>query len=231
MQRGKQKPCHAYFDPPNTPVLHDKTRPESFLAKDAMVTKTQKIQLMVEFPTQPQASKPNNVTMYFKQLMTLLFAVDQTMVLLNWDDPSQNPVTKIIDIKGNKEELSHYFLGMRVLSNSKKITGFIKISTEQPFWKTKQDDRVFTWLQRNRVFIRQTILSQNRHANIGWLLYLHPEYTHQRLAISDLRLRMKTRTLEFELVPHTISHHTKDNVQIKTRALKVRSNYDNREKC
>ena len=124
----------------------------------------------------------------------------------------QNPITKAMDIKQSKEEILDYFSGVRVLANSKKISGFIKITTENPFWKTKQDNQVFNWLQKNRVFIRTTILSQNCHANIGWLLHSHPEYTNIRLAVSDLRARMKTRKLEFELVPHTIVHHTRDNI-------------------
>ena len=85
--------------------------------------------------------------------MTLLFAVDKKMVLMNWDDPTQNPIMKAMDIQLSREEISHYFLGMRVLANSKKIAGFVKIESEQPFWITKQSNRVFLWLQKNKVFI------------------------------------------------------------------------------
>ena len=88
--------------------------------------------------------------MYFKKLMTLLFAVDKKMVLLNWDYPTQNPITKAVDIQPSREEISHYFSGMRVLANSKKISGFVKIESEQSFWITKQDDRVFSWLQKKQ---------------------------------------------------------------------------------
>ena len=217
-------------EPPSASVLVPKHHQSEFSVLEHNVSKTQKNRLSVEFPTQPKDSNPNDISMYFKKLMTILFAVDKKMVLLNWDNPSQNPITKAIDIQPSKEEISHYFSGMRVLSNSKKISWFVKIESEQPFWITKQDDRLFSWLQKNRVFIRQTTLSQNRHANIGWLLYSHPEYTSQTLAASDLRSRMSTRKLEFELVPHNIVHITSSDKKIRTRALKVRSNFNDKDK-
>ena len=40
---------------------------------------------------------------------------------------------------------------------------------------------------------------------------------------------MKSRKLEFEVVPHNIVHTTNDNVKISTRALKVRCNFDDKD--
>ena len=152
------------------------------------------------------------------------------MKLKQWEESDrQNPITKALDIQATKEEVTKYFSGMRVLTNSKKIIGYIKVETKIPFYCTKSDNRVFNWLSKNKVFLRQTTLSQNRHANVGWLLYLHPEYTNQRLAVHDLRSRMTTRKLEFEVVPHNIVHTTRDNVKISTRALKVRTNFNDKD--
>ena len=219
-----------YYAPPSEPVLLSKNK-KPFSVPDNDVTVTKKIKLQVEFPTQPQASKPNDISMYFKQLMTVLFAVDKSLKLLKWDEyDDQNPIGKAIDISPTKEVISQYFSGMRVLANSKKIIGYVKLESEKPFWRTKSEPRVFDWLTKNKVYVRTTTLSQNRHSNIGWLLYSHPEYTNQRLATNDLRARMSTRKLEFEVVPHNITHITKDGVRIATRALKVRSNFDDKDR-
>ena len=213
---------NAMSTPPLKPVLHqEKPRNQSFFVLASNVDITKKIRLSVEFPTQPNLSQPNDVSTNFKKLMTLLFAVDKDMSLLNWNNPMQNPITDAHDIQLDKKYVEQYFSGMRVLTYSKRITGFVLIQSPHPFWKTKQDGRLFGWLQKNKVDICTTTLSQSRHCNIGWLLYSHPEYTNQRMAIDDLQYQMKTRQLEFELVPHTIVHYTKDKVKMMTRALKV----------
>ena len=111
----------------------------------------------------------------------------------------------------------------------KRVQGFVKVQASVVFGKIKQNDRFWTWLRKNQVFVRTTTLSQSRHANLGWLLGSHPEYTCQTLAVSDLRKRMTNKEVEFELIPHQISHTTQGGSIIKTKALKLRSNYDDRE--
>ena len=71
----------------------------------------------------------------------------------------QNPITDAHDIQLDKKYVEQYFSGMRVLTYSKRITGFVLILSPNPFWKTKQDGRLFGWLQKNKVYIRTTTLS------------------------------------------------------------------------
>ena len=66
--------------PLSEPVLLCRNR-QPFSVSEGDVTVTKKVKLQVEFPTQPKASKPNNISMYLKQLMTVLFAVDKSMKL------------------------------------------------------------------------------------------------------------------------------------------------------
>ena len=61
-------------------------------------------------------------------------------------------------------------------------------------------------------------------------MYSHPEYTNQALASSDIKNRLQDTNLEIELVPHQLSHTEPGGMKIMTKALKVRCNFDDREK-
>ena len=97
---------NSLFDPPTAPSLAPKQTLAEFSKPELNVSRSQKIRLLVEFPIQQNETNTNDISMYFKKLMTLLFAVDKKMVLLNWDDSTQNPITKAVDIKPSKEEIS-----------------------------------------------------------------------------------------------------------------------------
>ena len=118
---GNQRNQDNLNAPPMAPTLAPRQYLQDFLVSEHDISRTQKIWLLVESPTQPQDTNPNDISMYFKKLMTLLCAVDKKMVLMNWDDPTQNSIMKAMDIQLSREEISHYFLGMRVLANSKKL--------------------------------------------------------------------------------------------------------------
>ena len=65
--------------------------------------------------------------------------------------------------------------------------------------------------------------------NIGWLLISHVKYSNQVMARSDLQRRMVRDTIDFELVPHTLSHITSKGTEIAIKLLKVRADYDSRQ--
>lgn len=180
--------------------------------------------LTVEFPTQEQG-KATNIGLCFKRFMTILFATDKSIELLNWSNPDENPISDINNLQGTEEITSQYFSGMQVLTKKRKITGFIKIKNKTPLWKTKRNKRFFQYVDENKVYVRQTTLSENHHANIGWFLFSHPDFTNQANAVKELKQKIQSSDLEFELVPHRISHIDKDNQKISTRALKVRCNF------
>ena len=188
--------------PPTDPILQGKPTKDPFYVRASDVENTSEINLNVEFPMHQADNKAHNIGIIFKRFITILFAAAPEVTLLNWDHPNLNPITKSMDLQGTKEAVSQYFVGMQIHSNQKKILGLIKIKSPIPFWKIKQSDQFWSWITKNKIFVRPTTLSTKHHANIGWLLYSHPDYTNQRNAINDLRNRMTTRTLEFELTPH-----------------------------
>ena len=70
---GKQK---AFNQPPSEAVLAPKPNYDPLYVPASALSRTQTVRLTVDFPTNPKASKPNDVLAYFKKLMTILIAVD-----------------------------------------------------------------------------------------------------------------------------------------------------------
>jgi len=211
--------------PPLAPVLQGRSGNSDFAVQPSDSGTTRQVKLTVEFPTQSQANKPNNVSVYFKRFATVLLATHPSVSILNWENPLQNPITKAIDISPHESTVKQYFSGMHVQANRRRIKGFVKLQCDVPFCELKKEGRFWAWMTQNKVFVRTTTLSQSRHVNLGWLLYSHPEYSNQDSARADLIHRMGNANGDFELVPHSISHTTSSGIKISTKALKLRANY------
>ena len=117
------------------------------------------IKLTVEFPLRAEEDHPNDLALYFKRFATILFASDPTMAILNWDHPEQNPIRRSKDIDCNEKAIQQYYSGIVIRPSQKQITGFVKVSTSIPFRTAKGNQRLWTWLLTNKVFIRQTQLT------------------------------------------------------------------------
>ena len=193
------------------------------------MTASREPRLMVELPTHLQQEPPNNVAMYFKRFATVLLFAHPSISILTWNNPAQNMVTKAIDIAPHEESISWYFSGMVVQANRKKIKVLVKIRSDITFGMIKRNNRVWWWLTKNKVYVRTTNLTQSRHVNIGWMLYSHPDYINQATATKYLQIRIGMETVDYELVPHSITHMKTDGIQITTIALKVRAEYDLRQ--
>ena len=213
------------------PVLQEKCvkASEAFFVNDGDLDSTREIKLTVKFPTNVHEDRTNDISMYFKRFATVLLAAHPSISTLNWEHPSQNPVTKAVDISPNEASIKQYFIGVVIQANRQKIKGFVKIQSTTPFSAIKRNDRLWSWLTKNKVFVRTTQLAQSRHVNIGWCLYSHAEYSNQELARADLQRRMGRECADFELVPHTSSHITSDGTKITTKSLKVRADHDSRQ--
>ena len=177
-----------------------------------------------------QTEQATDLALCFKRFAAALLRADKSLSILNWFHPLQNPIKNAGDIACDEETIKNYYAGMRILHSRQRVLGTIKVRTTESFKKTKGETQFWTWLTRNKVWIRQTHLSQSRHANLGWIMYSHPEYTNQALASEDIKNRLEDNTLEIELVPHQLSHTEPSGMKIMTKALKVRCNYDDREK-
>ena len=71
---------------------------ESFFVNEGDLGSTREIKITVEFPTNAHQDRTNDISMYFKRFATVLLAANPSSSILNWENPSQNPVTKAVDI-------------------------------------------------------------------------------------------------------------------------------------
>ena len=145
---------------------------------------------MVECPTNSQQDSMNDILMYFKRFTRVLLAAHPSISILNWDNLTQNTVTKAVDISPNEDSIKQCFSGLVVQLNRHKIKGFVKIHALTPFSNIKCNDQLWTWLTKNRVFICTTQLAQMGHVNIRWMKFSHAEYSSQELARVNLHQQM-----------------------------------------
>ena len=215
--------------PPHAPSLAPKPHQEPFSAANATTSVKKEVRLTVEFPLRENRNHPNDLAIYFKSLICVLLEAESTMAILNWENPTQNPIRNASNIGHREEDIKQYFKGSRVIQGRNKIQGYVKIETSVPFHETKGNARLYKWLMDNKVYVRQSTLSTHRHSNLGWVLYSHPEYTNFANATYDIRGQIKTKALEFEMIPHNIIHTNSEGIKMSTKALKIRTNYETRE--
>ena len=103
------------------------------------------------------------------------------------------------DISPNEDSVKQYISGLVVQANRRKIKGFVKKQSTVPFTTIKRNNRLWSWLTKNKIFVRTTQLGQSRHVNIGWLLNSHAEYSNQEIARADLQRRMGRDTMDLYL--------------------------------
>ena len=113
--------------------------------------------------------------------------------------------------------------------NRNKIKAFVKIQSTTSFAAIKRNDRLWSWLTKNKVFVRTTQLAQSRHVNIRWMLHSHAEYSNQELAVADLQQRMGREEADFELVPRSSWYMTSAGTKMITKSLKLRAVYDSHQ--
>merc|ERR1740124_1601610 len=99
----------------------------------------------------------------------------------------QTTVTKVVDISPQEASIKQYFSGVVVQENRHKIKDFVKIQPTAPFSVIKRNNRLWSCLTKNKVFVRMTQLTHSRHVNIEWLLNSHAEYSNQELVRADLQ--------------------------------------------
>ena len=165
-------------NPPLAPCLQQKTTAQAFSATNAEVSFQRQITLTVEMPLKEDQDKATDIALCFKRFAAALLRADSSLEILNWFNPLQNPIKSAGDIACDKATIEQYYAGMRVLHSRRRVFGTIKVRTTESFKKTKGETQFWTWLHKNKVFVRQTQLSQSRHANLGWLMFSHPEYTN-----------------------------------------------------
>ena len=207
--------------PPHAPSLLPKSAggAEFTLPKQPADTR-QELKLSIEFPLS-RGKSGNDIALFFKRFMSILFACGTDIQLLKWEGGTENPIMAAGDIAYDEETIGQYYSGMKLQGNKNRMIGYSRIMTSDTFSKIKRNTRLFDWLQTNRVWVKPTILSSSKHVKIGWLLRSHPSYTNFPRATSDLIKRIGVEGIEIELSPHALSHTTTDGHVLRTRALKV----------
>ena len=213
---GTRERVHS---PPPEPTTLPSRQSAAFETPQAF-DNTNEIKLAIEFPLKG-GKQANDVALFFKRFMTVLMAANKGIKLLKWDNSSENPIAKAIDIAYDEDTISEYYSGMKMKSDRRRIVGFTRIQSPVPFAQIKKHTNFFHWLQTNKVWVRPTSLSSSKQAKVGWLLHSHATYTNQAHATYDLLQRMGNPELELELTPHTIAHKNGDDETIRTNALKV----------
>ena len=174
------------------------------------------IKLSIEFPLRTVNSK-NDIELFFKRFITVLFAANKQQFLTKWIPGNANPISKAIDIAYTDDSsvLDTYYAGMKTLHDKKKIIGFTRIISSNKFHKTKNHPSFRAWLTQNKVWVRPTTLPSSKHVEIGWLLCSHPTYTHFKTATEELIKRIGADPpVELELLPRTLTHHIVNNQKI-----------------
>ena len=208
------------FPPASPSLLPQRPRGSSFGSQKQGVDTRQELKLSIEFPLSHRKSG-NDIAMFLKRFMSVLFQASNDLQLLTWEGTTENPILSATDIAYDEETISQYYSGMKMQNDRNRMIGYSRILTSDPFWKLKQNNRFFDWLQTNKVWVKPTILSSSRHVKVGWLLRSHPSYTNYARATADLLRRIGVDGAELELSPHTLSHTMADGEVLRTRALKV----------
>ena len=207
--------------PPDPPSLLPRIkRGAAFGVQKCAIDTRQELKLSIEFPLS-KGKSGNDIALFYKRFMTVLFASTKDMQLLKWEGSTENPILKAADIAYDENTIGEFYSGMKIQNDRQRMIGYSRILTPDPFWKIKRNVKLFDWLQTNKVWVKPTILSSSQHVKIGWLLRSHPTYTNYARATADLLRRIGENGTELELSPHSISHTSTSGEVLRTRALKV----------
>ena len=138
--------------------------------------------------------------------MTILFAFSKDLQLLKWARTTKNPVMAASFIDCDEETIIKFYSGMKMQNDHNHMIEYSRILTSDPFWKIKRNNKLFDWLQINKVWVKPTILSSSQHVKIGWFLRSHPLYTTYVQATKDLLQHIGADGAELELSPHSLLH-------------------------
>ena len=116
-QRTTDQRNSPNYEPPNPPNLGMRLTGLPFGINNA-VGHREVINLSIELPLR-NGNSGNNITLFFKKFITVLFAADREILLTKWIPGDENPISKAIDIAYNEDTISEYYLGMKKLHDKK----------------------------------------------------------------------------------------------------------------
>ena len=153
--------------------------------------------------------------------MNVLFSSGSDIQLLKWEGTTESPIMVAADIAYNEEAIGQFYSGMKMQGDKNRMIGYSQILTSDPFWKIKRNNKLFKWLQMNKVWVKPTILLSSKHVTNGWLLCSHPSYTNYARVTTYLLQRIGVNGADPELSPYSLLCTTADKQVLQTRVLKV----------
>ena len=130
-QSGNHAPGE-HLEPPNPPNLTSRHRGQPFGVSPTDVGYKELIKLLIEFPLR-QGNSGNDVALFFKHFITVLFAANREILLTKWTPGDENPISKAIDIVYSEESIGEYYFGMKTLHDKRRIIGFTRILSSEKF--------------------------------------------------------------------------------------------------
>ena len=109
-----------------------------------------------------------------------MVALDRDFKILPFNNTKLNPLTQHQKISANKEVLDEYFHKPTLKHHQKLLTLHMVFSVKarDTIIQWRQNSHFQSWLKNNKVWIRQTIITESRVTNIGWFQNLHPDSTN-----------------------------------------------------
>ena len=100
--------------PPESPsLLPQRPRGASFGTQKQGVDTRQELKLSIEFPLS-QRKSGNDIAMFFKRFMSVLFQASNDVQLLKWGGTTENPILSVTDIAYDEETIGQYYSGMKM---------------------------------------------------------------------------------------------------------------------
>ena len=91
-------PGDKYMEPPIQPtVILQRDRDEPFMIGKSDIGKQKVITFLIKF-TLKNRKNGNNVFLFFKRFLTVLFVANNNILLEKWSLSEENPISKAIDI-------------------------------------------------------------------------------------------------------------------------------------
>ena len=97
-------------DPPS--LLPQQGGGAGFSVQKNVVDTRQELKLIIEFPLSRNRSG-NDIAMFYKRFMTVLFAASRDLQLLKWEGGNENPITVAADIAWDKDTIGKFYSGMK----------------------------------------------------------------------------------------------------------------------
>lgn len=153
-------------------------------------------------------------------------ALDRDFQILPFSKTDLNPITQHQKISANKEVLDDYFHKPTIKHHQKLSTLHIifRVKTRDTIMQWRQNSHFQTWLKPNKIWIRQTVITESRVTNIGWFQNLHPDFTNFQKVQDIFKTLLNEQGYDFQIElekANVFQPRDNDQPNVSTRAVKL----------